>query len=264
MIDFNEGFVCIPRGIRKHWIWQNAKYNQWWEDLVMMAAYEPGITRFNKHKVPTKRGEAVVSQRMLLHRWGTNGRMVKTFLEDLEEENIISREIFTSYTIVTISNFDMFQGGKNTSKKGKRTNDESEVLEQERMHFRSHNKINIIKNNKKLDDKKGDITKIFDEAMQKSRVEIACMKNSITEEQYEKCVREILKDWEYTNELDCSLKHLLYTLPFKVADLKNKNANENNKVNRRSNSTRTDNSKAGENPLGRARVHKTNTENDLS
>ena len=122
MIDFSEGFVCIPRGIRKHWIWQNAKYNQWWEDLVMMAAYEPGITRFNKHKVPTKRGEAVVSQRMLLHRWGTNGRMVKTFLEDLEEENIISREIFTSYTIVTISNFDLFQGGKKTSKKGKRTN----------------------------------------------------------------------------------------------------------------------------------------------
>ena len=264
MIDFSEGFVCIPRGIRRHWLWGNAKYYEWWNDLLMMAAYEPGIVRFGKHKVPIKRGELVASQRMLLHRWGTNGRIVRMFLDDLEEEDIISRELFTSYTIVTISNFDLFQGGKNTPKKGKRNNAENEFLEQEKQHFRSHNKNNIIKNNKKSDDKKGSITEIFDEAMQKSKVEIACMKYSITEEQYKKFVHEIIKDWEYADEKDRTLKHLLFTLPYKVADFKKSKTNGINNVDKRNISARTDNSKTGENPLGRAKVHQTKTEHDLS
>ena len=263
MIDFSEGFVFIPRGIRRHWLWGNTKLYEWWTDLVMMAAYEPCTVRFGKHKVPIKRGETVVSQRMLLHRWGTNGRIVRTFLDDLEEENIISREFFTSYTIVTISDFDMFQGGNKTPKQGKRKNAESEVLEQERQHLRSHNKKNIIKNNNKTTEDKKSVQEIFDEAMVQNKVEIACKNHSITEEQYKKFVKEILTDWEYTNEQDISLKHLLFTLPYKVEVFKNKKKNEKSIVDRRNISPRKDNREHGENPLNRAKVHQTKTADDI-
>ena len=104
---------------------------------------------------------------------------------------------------------------------------------------------------------------IFDEAMVQNKVEIACKNHSITEEQYKKFVKEILTDWEYTNEQDISLKHLLFTLPYKVQVFKNKKKNEKSIIDRRNISPRKDNREHGENPLNRAKVHQTKTADDI-
>ena len=56
---------------------------------MMEAAYERTTTRFGNSSVPLERGQIVTSIRRLMHRWGTNSRYVKEFLNLLENEKLI-------------------------------------------------------------------------------------------------------------------------------------------------------------------------------
>ena len=46
----NEGFICISRGIRAHWVWKNPVYFKRWAELIMMANYD------NREVSSTSRG----------------------------------------------------------------------------------------------------------------------------------------------------------------------------------------------------------------
>ena len=43
----NEGFICISRGIREHWVWNNPVFFKRWVELIMMANYDSREVSFS-------------------------------------------------------------------------------------------------------------------------------------------------------------------------------------------------------------------------
>ena len=106
----NIGKVFLPRNIRDHWLWDDANKYKRWNDLVMEATWVRTKFRFGNVKGWLERGQQVTSVRTLMHRWKTSSRYVSDFLADLESENLIKVETFTTHTIITILNYDIYQG----------------------------------------------------------------------------------------------------------------------------------------------------------
>jgi len=106
----NIGKVFMPRNLRDHWLWDDAHKYQRWNDLVMEAAWTRTKFRFGNAKGWLERGQQVTSIRTLMHRWKTSSRYVTEFLADLESENMIKIETLTTHTIITIVDYDTYQG----------------------------------------------------------------------------------------------------------------------------------------------------------
>ena len=106
----NVGKVFIPRNIRDHWLWDDDRKFKRWSDLIMEAAYTRTRFHFGNVKGWLERGQQVTSVRTLMHRWKTSSRYVTDFLADLESENMITVETLTTHTIITIVNYEIYQG----------------------------------------------------------------------------------------------------------------------------------------------------------
>lgn len=111
----NVGKVFIPRNIRDHWLWDDDHKYKRWSDLVMEASWERTKFRFGNVKGWLERGQQVTSVRTLMHRWKTSSRYVTEFLADLESENLITIETLTTHTIITIVDYDIYQGDPSSS-----------------------------------------------------------------------------------------------------------------------------------------------------
>ena len=57
----NEGFICISRGIRAHWVWKNPVYFKRWAELIMMANYDNREVSFSCHRLMLQRGQLAVN-----------------------------------------------------------------------------------------------------------------------------------------------------------------------------------------------------------
>lgn len=145
----NTGFIRTYRNVRDHWLWQDPRKFLRWTDLMMEAAYERTTTRFGNSSVPLERGQIVTSIRRLMHRWGTNSRYVKEFLNLLENEKLIVCESSKAYTIITMVGYDEMQGGGSENYPPETVESEHHRLHQgqrDEPHFKEDNNI-IIKNN---------------------------------------------------------------------------------------------------------------------
>ena len=108
----NVGMIFIPRSIRDHWLWEDDRKFKRWCDLIMEAAWTRSKFRFGNVKGWLERGQQATSVRTLMHRWKTSTRYVTEFLNDLESENLITIEAMTTHTIITIVDYDIYQGSQ--------------------------------------------------------------------------------------------------------------------------------------------------------
>lgn len=130
----NVGKIFIPRRIRDHWLWHDAKKYLRWNDLVMEAAWQPMPAVFGNSRFMLQRGQLVTSVRLLMHRWGTNSRYVTDFLTLLEAESMISCERTRTYTIITIIGYDEDQRGADNGNYGESPPPESADPQHKRLH----------------------------------------------------------------------------------------------------------------------------------
>ena len=95
-----------------HWLWEAKPFSpgQAWLDLLMMAAHSTGTRQWKGSFLVQHRGEVFTSMVALADRWGWDRKKVARFLRALEEDGMVTRDDLPKGTLVTIENYEKFQG----------------------------------------------------------------------------------------------------------------------------------------------------------
>lgn len=107
-----EGWNKIYRSIQEHWLWTCEPFSrgQAWIDLLLMANHKINKIMINGTLEVVERGQRVTSIRKLADRWTWSTKKVTHFLEQLVKDNMIEYVSDTSKTVITILNYDKYQG----------------------------------------------------------------------------------------------------------------------------------------------------------
>lgn len=106
------GYIAIYRTVKDHWIYEKGrkrtKYEAWL-DLVMMASYEGTEKPIGYDNIMLERGQLLTSQEKLGIEWRWDRSSVRAFLNSLQNQQMISQQTTSKYTIITICNYDSYQ-----------------------------------------------------------------------------------------------------------------------------------------------------------
>ena len=129
----------VYRKIQKHPIWQVKPFSpgQAWIDLVMSASYKDRWFIKRGIKAIQKRGQVATSIKGLSDRWGWSQGKTKRFLTRLKNEDQIDEQNTNVTTLITIINYDEYQGsddqnGEQTESRRGADGDKQEVKEGKR------------------------------------------------------------------------------------------------------------------------------------
>jgi len=108
-----KGWIRVHRRIMDHWLYEESRiFSQFeaWLDLLLLATHKSRKIMLDGQFVEIKRGQYVTSIRKLSNNWGWSNSKVQTFLNTLELEGVLIVESDTKKTLITIDNYDFFQG----------------------------------------------------------------------------------------------------------------------------------------------------------
>lgn len=113
----DHGYIKLHRQIQDCWIWDSGKFDKRsaWIDLLMLANHRDKKLVFNGKPVVITRGQFMTSIRKLAVRWEWSTSTVFDFLKILEADNMIKRESDNHRTLLTIINYEVYQGAPNTN-----------------------------------------------------------------------------------------------------------------------------------------------------
>lgn len=106
------GWIKLNRSIQDSFIWSfdHPQYGLAWIDMLMLANYKDKQILFNGKLQTIKRGSFVTSIVKLSERWHMNRRTVKSFLDVLKSDGMITYECTRHCTTVYIVNYERYQG----------------------------------------------------------------------------------------------------------------------------------------------------------
>lgn len=138
-----QGWITIHRSVRDHWLYEEnrtfSKYEAW-IDLLMDANHKDKKILFDGNLMEVKRGQVITSLRKICTKWGWSNNKAKRFLNLLQEDGMVIWESTTKKTVVTIVNYDFYQGGGNEKASPSfqsRTDDERNMNEKSTTHAHS-------------------------------------------------------------------------------------------------------------------------------
>lgn len=107
----NEGYITLSRAILKHWIATDQRWGWWWVMLLFKASWEDTQVEAFGNLITIKRGQMIESCRSLAKTFKSNRRTIERYLQILEKENMIKRELVSDrkLSIITIVNYDKYQ-----------------------------------------------------------------------------------------------------------------------------------------------------------
>ena len=108
------GWIKISTDIAKHWIWNDAERLKWWIDILFMASWKDNKQLVGKKLVSLRRGQLVASISFLCKRWGRSRSMVEPFINLLQEDGMINKEIGNNVSIITVLNYEKYQANNST------------------------------------------------------------------------------------------------------------------------------------------------------
>lgn len=153
-----KGWINLHRDITNHWIWHNPRHFRWWVLLLLMAQWEPRKVVFGKTTVQLQRGQICTTIRFLARQMDACSHTTITFLNSLEEAEMIHRISNSQMTIITITNYDKYQLNE-TNKK----NQKERKVQQKMQQIKEDNNKEIINNSSSIsthEDKKQFIQEI--------------------------------------------------------------------------------------------------------
>ena len=106
----NTGWIKVYREIENHWISKDLRKLGWWVYLIYSATYEDKKVLVGNRLIELKRGQQVVSLSSLEERFEVTRPTVVNFLRLLEEDGMVLRDTYQKVTILTICNYDDYQG----------------------------------------------------------------------------------------------------------------------------------------------------------
>ena len=109
------GWIKINREIVNHWLWTDSERLKWWLDLLFMAQWDDKKVLHDSHLFTLKRGQIIASVAFLCDRWEKSNKTVIKYLQMLESEEMIKREVVHRQTpIITICNYELYQDNVQT------------------------------------------------------------------------------------------------------------------------------------------------------
>ena len=106
-----NGWFSIHRKLFDDPIWTAEKFTkgQAWVDLIGLANYTPGSVWLRGIEIKLKRGQLAWSELNLGKRWKWSRKKVDNFLKWLEKEHQIEHQKTKVTTLITITNYDLYQ-----------------------------------------------------------------------------------------------------------------------------------------------------------
>lgn len=112
------GYVKMYRSLADHWLADQPAKLGWWLLLILKASHKDIQVSTGSQIIDLKRGQIVASLSFLAALWKTNKTTADRFLDMLAKNGMVERYTKRKVTIITICNYDRYQGEDN----GKRNN----------------------------------------------------------------------------------------------------------------------------------------------
>ncbi|KKQ09718.1 MAG: hypothetical protein US20_C0005G0038 [Candidatus Pacebacteria bacterium GW2011_GWF1_36_5] len=116
-----EGWIKKYRSIQDHWLYPTnedrpfTKYEAW-DDLLFLVCFEKTTQLINGRPIVVNRGEYVASNDSLQSRWKWSNTKVRSFIDLLINEKMISKRIIRKKTILNVLNYDKYQNQETIEK----------------------------------------------------------------------------------------------------------------------------------------------------
>ncbi len=110
-----DGWVKLHRSFLDSWIWKRRDKGLvvFWIYLLAKAAHEPTEASFSDCKVPLDTAQVLVGRKVAADACGLTESKVRSFLKLLETNDSITIEATNRYSIITICNWQKYQGQAN-------------------------------------------------------------------------------------------------------------------------------------------------------
>ncbi len=140
-----QGWIKLHRTIRENWIWQDRPFSrgQAWVDLLLRANHKDTKVPIDGIPRLIKRGQFLTSLEKLGEAWGWERRKVRRFLVALGDDGMLTYKMSKNGTMITIENYDFFQGHGTTDGTTDGTADGTEDGIQTIMNKNDKNKKNM-------------------------------------------------------------------------------------------------------------------------
>jgi hypothetical protein len=114
-----SGWIKVHRDIEDHWIFKDSEVFKRWLRLLMMANFEDSKVLVGGNIVVIKKGQMILSQQNISEKWNISRQTLRTFLNHLEKDEMISRDFAQKsnhkITILTICNYSKYQDTSTTN-----------------------------------------------------------------------------------------------------------------------------------------------------
>lgn len=144
-------YIPISRRLFEHPFWcEERTYSRFeaWFDMLQSARFEDTKQLIGSRLIEVKRGQLPISLRFLASRWGWSTKKVNSFLDCLIFDKMIIKETpkETGQTILTICNYDKYNGDSENRKQEKKQkgNDEETARKQQGNKCNKEKKEEII------------------------------------------------------------------------------------------------------------------------
>ena len=127
-----SGWVKIHRQIMENPMWESEPFtrSQAWIDMVMLANHSPGHIRVRGNIVNLSRGQLGWSRPALALRWEWSRGKVARFMQTLEnEQQIVQQKSFIT-SVITITNYEHYQGNGTADSTADSTADGQQTVQQ--------------------------------------------------------------------------------------------------------------------------------------
>ncbi|WP_342388127.1 DNA replication protein DnaD [Salinicoccus bachuensis] len=146
-----SSWFSIHRSIKNHWLFQEerkfSKFEAWFF-ILMETNFADGKVPIGNQIVSVKRGEFFTSKLKLSEKFGWSRKKLDAFLRALERDNMIHIKSTTKYTLITVVNYDFYQGNEGRNAQQKRQQ-ERQQSEQQPHNNRTSNAQQLHTTNKK-------------------------------------------------------------------------------------------------------------------
>lgn len=108
----DKGWIKLHRQLQECPIWYGERFSkgQAWVDLLLLANHRDKKILFNGEMIVVKRGQYITSTVKLAEKWGWNRKTVSSYLKLLEQDKMIVKLSDNAKTLITIENYEVFQG----------------------------------------------------------------------------------------------------------------------------------------------------------
>lgn len=112
----DNGWIKLHRSIMNHWVYDDYEMEHYWIDLLLLANHKQHKKYIFKNLIVIEAGQHHTSVRQLSARWNVSKDKVRSVLKTFEQDNMIITEKIYNGTLITIVNYGIYQGRKDTDK----------------------------------------------------------------------------------------------------------------------------------------------------